>query len=364
MRPIAVHAVTRRGASLGRRIADALGADLLVAEAFADGIGAAHPFPLPMRDAVAAAFHRYQGHVFVLAVGAAVRLVAPWLEGKRTDPAVVCVDEAGRFAVSVVGGHRGGANALAEEVARAIGALPVVTTASDAQGTLAVDLLGRDLGFVLEDPRGNATRAAAAVVNGDPVLLVQETGSRAWWPAGEPIPRNLSLASSLDEAAQGCFAAVLVISDRAAIPPAVLERAVLYRPPSLAVGIGCDRGAPARAVEQGVEAALRAGGLSRASVALLASIDLKRDEPGILALAERLHRPLSFYPAAELDAVPGIEQPSATVQRLVGTRGVSEPAALLAAGATRLAVPKQVHRDEASGKSVTVAIARIPEEAA
>jgi cobalt-precorrin 5A hydrolase len=196
------------------------------------------------------------------------------------------------------------------------------------------------------------------------VLVVQEAGSRAWWPAGEPLPPHVSLAPSLDGTDASRFAAALVITDRAALADAVLDRAVLYRPPTLAVGVGCDRGAPASAVECAVDAALEAGELARASVAAVASIDLKRDEAGLLALAEAVRRPLRLFTAAELDAAPGIERPSATVLRHVGTRGVSEPAALLAAGATRLLVPKQVHRDAASGKSVTVAIARIPQEVA
>ena len=143
-------------------------------------------------------FADYDGHVFVLAVGATVRLVAPLLEDKRTDPAVVCLDEAGRFAVALLSGHAGGGNALAAEVAGAVGATPVVTTASDAQGTLRVDLLGRELGWTLEDPRGNATRAAAAVVNGEPVLVADEAGGGAWWPAGAPLPANVAVAPSLD----------------------------------------------------------------------------------------------------------------------------------------------------------------------
>ena len=109
---------------------------------------------------------------------------------------------------------------------------------------------------------------------------------------------------------------------------------------------------------------LGAAGLARASIAALASIDLKRDEAGLVEAAARLGRPLRFFAAAALDAAAGIERPSEQVRRCVGTRGVCEPAALLAAGAERLLVPKQLHRDPASGKAVTVAIARVPEETA
>ncbi|MGC4000279.1 MAG: cobalamin biosynthesis protein [Anaeromyxobacter sp.] len=316
-----------------------------------------------MRDAVAGAFRAHDAHVFVLAVGATVRLVAPLLTRKQADPAVVCVDEAGRFAVALLGGHRGGANALAGEVAAAIGATPVVTTASDVLGTLAVDLLGRELGFVLEDPGGVATRAAAAVVNGEPVALVQEAGSRAWWPAGEPLPPNLTPLSSADALDPDRFAAALIISDRLLAGP-LRVRALLYRPPTLAAGVGCDRGAPAAAILGALEAVLAGRGLARASVAWLASVDVKRDEAGLIEAAAALARPLRLYPAGELDAVPGLERPSEVVRRCVGTRGVCEPAALLSAGADRLLVPKQLHRDPDSGKAVTIAIARIPQEQA
>lgn len=356
----AVHAVTRGGAALGRRVADALGADLHVAAPVAGGVEGALPFPLPMREAVARTFRAYDAHVFVLATGATVRLVAPLLESKWSDPAVVCLDERATFAVSLLSGHAGGANALAARVARATGATPVVTTASDVQGTIAVDLLGREAGYRLEDPRGNATRAAAAVVNGDPVLLVDETSTCFGWPAEAPLPENVTASATLGEADPATFAAILLATDRVVTDEALLARAVLYRPPTLAVGVGCDRGASAAAVARAVEAVLAESGLATRSVASVATIDLKGDEPGIVALAERLSAPLRLFPAAALDRATGIERPSLTVKHHVGTRGVCEPAALLAAGADHLLVPKQIRPDPEDGRSVTVAVARIP----
>ncbi|HEX9400226.1 MAG TPA: cobalamin biosynthesis protein [Anaeromyxobacter sp.] len=363
-RRLAVHAVTRGGAALGRRLADGLGADLLVAAPVADAAPGARPFALPMREAVARTFAEYDGHVFVLAVGAAVRLVLPLLESKRTDPAVVCVDEAGRFAVAVLSGHAGGANALAQEAARVVGAAPVVTTASDAQGTLRVDLLGAELGWTMEDPAGNATRTAAAIVNGDPVLVLDEAGEGAWWPAGRPLPANVEVSRALDGRDLSRWAAVIAVTDRAVRDDEVLRRAVVWRPRTLAVGVGCDRGASETAVWTAVVSVLDAHGLAPASVRAVATIDLKHDEGAIVALALRLGCPLRLFPAATLDGAAGIERPSDVVRRHVGTRGVAEPAALLAAGATRLLVAKQALRDPADGRSVTVAVARAPREVA
>ncbi|WP_242339021.1 MULTISPECIES: cobalt-precorrin 5A hydrolase [Anaeromyxobacter] len=361
-RRLAVHAVTRGGAALGARVAGALGGELLVAEPVASAAPGARTFPLPMRSAVARAFAEYDGHVFVLAVGATVRLVAPLVASKWTDPAVVCLDEAGRFAVALLSGHAGGANALATEVAHAVGAAPVVTTASDARGTLRVDLLGRELGWTLEDPRGNATRAAAALVNGAPVLVVDEAGGGAWWPAGAPLPANIAVAPSLDGADAARWAAIVAITDRVIRDEAVLARAVLWRPRTLSVGVGCDRGASADAVWRAVRDVLEAHGLAPASIGAVGTIDLKRDEAGIVALAARLGCPLRLFDAAALEAAVGIERPSEVVRRHVGTRAVAEPAALLAARAARLLVPKQVRRDADEGQSVTVAVARAARE--
>jgi cobalt-precorrin 5A hydrolase len=335
-------------------------AELHVSERLAAAAPAgAIAFPLPMRDALAGSFHAHRAHVFVMAIGAVVRMIAPLLRGKGIDPAVVCMDEAGRFAIPVLSGHVGGANALAARIASAVGAQAVLTTASDVQGTLAVDLLGADLGWRLEDPRGNATRAAAAVVNGEPVAVVLGDGAPPAWPSAWPRPANATLCASLDEPAVAQAEAALVVTDRV-LPcdhPA-LARAVLYRPRSLVLGLGCDRGAAPELVARGVEAVLASHALALGAVRELASVDLKADEPALLALSARLGCPLRTFGAAALDATPGIERPSDRVSRLVGTRGVAEPAALRAAGAARLLVAKQVYTEPGAGRSLTVAVAR------
>jgi len=359
---IAIHAVTRGALAVAARLAAALpGAELHVSERIAAAAPpGARPFPLPMKEAVERSFHAHRGHVFVVAIGAVVRMVAPLLRGKGEDPAVVCVDEAGRFAVAVLSGHRGGANTLAVRVAEALGAQPVVTTASDVRGTLAVDLLGAELGWILEDPRGNARRASAAVVNGAPVVVVQEAGPDGWWPEDRPLPANVCVGATCDDPAVAAAEAVLLVTDRALAPDdPILSRAVLYRPRTIWLGVGCDRGAPADLAIRGAEATLAAAGLAAGSVAGIASIDLKADEDALRALARRFRCGLRFFAAPSLDAVHGIERPSARVARLVGTRGVAEPAALLASGADRLLVPKQVYTEPGAGRSLTFAVARV-----
>lgn len=363
-RPFAVYAITRHGLEIGERLAAALpGADLHVSDRLRSAApAAALPLPFPMGPVLATAFGSYDCHVFVVSVGAVVRMIAPLLQDKRTDPAVVCVDDAARFAVCLLSGHVGRGNAFAARVGEILGAQPVITTASDARGTLTVDILGRELGWELDDPDRNVTRGCAAVVNAAPVAFVQDAGEPGWWPEGRPLPEGIRYATSLDAVDPAAFEILLVATDRdvAASHPAHWAKAVVYRPKSLVLGLGCDRGASPEMVERGLHAVLARHRLSPKSVRALASIDKKQDEPAFLALSERFRWPLHVYPAEVLDAVPGIENPSEAVRRHVGSRGVAEPAALLAAGARALLVPKQSYTEAGAGRSMTLAVARIP----
>jgi cobalt-precorrin 5A hydrolase len=364
-RPYALYAITRHGVQIAARLAAALDgdADLYVSDKVGAGAPAgARRLPLPMGPLLADTFTAYDCHVFVISVGAVVRMVAPLLRDKKVDPAVLCVDDASRFTICVLSGHVGRGNAFTERVAAILGNQPVITTASDAIGTLTVDILGRELGWTLDDLDRNVTRGCAAVVNAAPVAFVQETGEPGWWPLDRPLPPGVRYATALEEIDPAAFEILLIASDRdlAASHPAHFANAVVYRPRSLVLGLGCDRDTPLALIERGVSALLQAQGLSSKSVKEVATVDRKGDEPALLALCQGHGWPLRTFPAAALDAVPGIENPSAVVQRHVGTRGVAEPAALLAAGAARLVVPKQIYTEPGAGRSMTLAVARIP----
>jgi cobalt-precorrin 5A hydrolase len=363
-KPFAIYAITRHGVAIADRLAAALpDADRFVSDKLRDKAReGALSLPLPMGPLLADTFAAYDCHVFIISVGAVVRMVAPLLRNKKVDPAVICVDDAAQFAICVLSGHVGRGNAFTFRVASALSAQPVVTTASDVIGTLTVDILGRDLGWTLDDLDRNVTRGAAAVVNAEPVLLVQETGEPSFWPEDKPLPEGVRYATSLDGVDPKAYGILLIVTDREIreAHPAHWENAVIYRPKSLCLGVGCDRGASIEMVERGVMTTLARHGLSPKAVREIATIDKKHDEIAILALAERHGWPLRIFTAEALDAAPGIENPSATVERHVGTRGVAEPAALLAAGACRLLVPKQIYTEEGAGRSMTLAVARAP----
>lgn len=346
--PLALVALTVGGTALGGRLAAAFGGTLYAPERFVSGD--AVPYEGPVADLVRSLWGRYDRLLLLLPVGVAVRTIAPLLENKRTDPGVVALDEAGRFAISVVGGHEGGANDLARAVAAVTGGQAVVTTASDVQGVPALDLLGRDEGWTVANP-DRLTQAAAALVNGERVAVYQEAGSRAW--LSQPEAGTLHYVAAPEDLAAPAVAAALVITHRAvaALPVAARERAVVYHPPCLSVGIGCARGVTPDEIATAVTEVFAARGLALAAVRDLATIEVKRDEAGLLAYAGSLGRPLRFFTAPELNGVD-TPNPSPAALAAVGARGVAEPAALLAAGATTLLVEKQVR-----GR-VTVAVAR------
>ncbi|MFT3924354.1 MAG: cobalamin biosynthesis protein [Myxococcales bacterium] len=368
-KPYAIYAITRHGLKHAARLVAALpDADVYVSEKLLAGarelpsLAEARPLPLPMGPLLRDTWKAYDCHVHVISVGAVVRMVAPLLANKKIDPAVLCVDDTARFAICVLSGHVGRGNAFTERVAEALGATPVITTASDAIGTLTVDILGRDLGWTLDDMDRNVTRGCAAVVNQARVLFVHEAGDAAFWPLDKALPPGVEYALGLEGVDPGAFEILLIASDRdvARSHPAHFDNSVVYRPKSLVLGLGCDRNTPLALIERGIDKVLADQGLSAKSVRAMASIDKKSDEPGLLALSEKRGWPLTFYTAEELDSVPDLQNPSATVLRHVGTRGVCEPAARLLAGAERVIVPKTVYTEDGAGRSMTVAVARVP----
>jgi len=336
---IALWAITPNGAALAVRMtaafpnADVFGTDRLgrlpeTAVRFGS-----------LSKAVAAHFRRYSGHVFIMATGIVVRTLQGLLVHKTVDPAVVVVDDRGTFAISLLSGHIGGANRLAEQVAAAIGAQPVVTTATDVNGAAAIDLLAAEAGLAVETPSAIKT-VNMALLTGSPLEVHDPLGLLAGrLPAVAP-------ESSVTPAA-----ARIWVDDRiSAAPPGAL----VLRPPSLVAGIGCNRHTGAEEIRELLFGTLRSAGLAAACLKGLASIDLKRDEPGLIALARELDLPLQFFSREAIGAVEAaVPTPSAAVAKHIGVKSVCEATAILAARGGTLIVPKR------SSRNATVAVARI-----
>ncbi len=281
------------------------------------------PYPAVHGDLAATVRARWStvdSFVLCCATGIAVRVVAPLLGDKATDPAVVCVDEAGAFAVSLCGGHAGGANHLAREVAGLLGSTAVVTTATDVVGVPALDALP---GFVAT---GDLAGVARAWLDGRPPLVERTLD----WP----VPFTA-----------GVGPARVLVTDRAVDAEAGL---VALRPPSLVVGVGASSDAASDAATVLLDTALADAGLSGDAVGAVATIDRRAGDEVVTVL----DRPVRAFPAEVLATVE-VPNPSVVVAAEVGTASVAEAAALLAAGpGAELVVPKQ------KGAGATVAVAR------
>jgi len=273
--------------------------------------------------------------VLVCATGIAVRAIAPLLADKTVDPAVVVVDDGGRFAVALTGGHRGGANVLAREVAALLGAEPVVTTATDGAGLPAFDDLP---GF---SAAGDIAAVTRAWLDGSPPAVVIDPAFAAW-----RLPAALKDLAS-DEAAASC----VLVTDRDVEAAA---GQVVLRPKSLVLGVGSSSGADPQALHRLAIEALVEAGLSADAVGCVATVDRKAGEPAIVELAAALGVPLRTFPADVLAAVP-VPNPSDVVDAAVGTPSVAEAAAL---AATRPSSSAALVVEKRRSAEATVAVAR------
>ena len=274
------------------------------------------------------------GIVFIGAAGIAVRAVAPYLAGKSLDPAVLVVDEGGRFVIPLLSGHLGGANALAERIAALLGAVPIITTATDGRGAFAVDTWAKEKGLAVYDPE-NIKWISAALLRGETVGLASA------FPVEGRLPRGVSLSGP----AQCGFA---IGFDLAAKP---FPHTLHLVPRIVHLGVGCRRGVDRARIEAVCAEALRAAGAPLLAVAGVHSVDRKRDEAGLLHFCDGLGLPFTVYTAAQLSAVSGTFSTSAFVKETVGADNVCERAAVKGAGGGAL-ICRKTARD-----GVTTAVA-------
>ncbi|WP_431809347.1 cobalt-precorrin 5A hydrolase [Brevibacillus agri] len=354
----AIVAITKHGVEMARDLAQKFpGTDLYYMSKFARGDEEARGIQLfsnSVRMLFPALWPVYKGLIVIISLGAVVRMIAPLLEDKKKDPGVVVVDDRGENVISVLSGHLGGANELAREVAAIMGARPIITTASDVQKTIPVDLFGRRFGWEW-DSADKLTPVSASVVNEEHVAVVNESGERDWWMHDTPMPPSIKEYASIAEAQAAKPHAALVVTHRLLAPEeqTILDNGVLYRPKVIVLGMGCNRGTSAEEIEAVIRETLDELQFSLKSVKALATIELKKDEAGLLAVCEKYGWPFVWYSPQELNQVE-ISEPSETVFKFTGAYGVSEPAAKLYAGVDELVLTKK------KSGNVTISVALMP----
>lgn len=287
--------------------------------------------------------------VCLFSLGAVIRLIAPYLKDKKTDPAVIVIDDKINFVISVLSGHLGGANELTQLIAQKLNATPVITTAADVNKTIAVDLLGRELGWKIDDD-STVTKISAFMVNEEKIGVYQESGKKKWW--GE-LPKNVKIYQSLAEMQNSDCKGYLVISDRI-LEGSFLKNSVVYRPPSLVVGMGLHWDTTMETIKEGLNSCLQKYKLSEKSIVKLVSIKKTEDVKGLLDIGKDMGISVEYVEKEDLAEIL-TPNPSAIVKAFEGTSSVSEAAAIKVSGG-ELIVEKQKFPP-----NLTIAIARVVE---
>ena len=296
----------------------------------------------PLSELTREWFGKVDALVYFGAAGIAVRCIAPLVRDKFRDPAVLVIDENARFVISLLSGHAGGANRLCRLFAQALDAQPVITTATDGRGLFAVDTYASENGLALSD-RALAKEISARLLAGETVSFYADklNGCRFCVPVS-------AYGQGVTESGERSGADIILSVRR---EPGDPEKALYLIPRIVTLGIGCRRGTPAEAVAKAAQELLQRSGVFREALSGVASIDLKRDEAGLLAFAKEWDLPLSFFTADELASVRGQFSSSAFVREVTGVDNVCERSAVLLAGENgRLLAGKE------SGGGVTAAL--------
>lgn len=337
MKRIAVISLTKRGRSLSARIADALAAYDVRRFCFVKHPDEAAETFTDLPRLTQRLFSAYDALIFVSACGIAVRMTAPHLRSKQSDPAVIAADERGRYVIPLLSGHLGGANALAKRIADGIGAEAVITTATDIGGQFSPDSFAAANHLLIRDMAA-AKEIAAAVLNGETI------GLHCAYPFRN-LPPELTLT---DDAAYG-----IVIADAGAFSPYPVTLHLI--PKNIAVGIGCKKGTSAQQIGNAVQRTFAAQAVCPERICRAASIDLKARETGLLQFCADAGIGLQTFSAEELMRIPGDFSHSDFAEKVTGADNICERSAVLCSGGALI-----LRKTAEDG--VTVAAAEIPVE--
>ena len=293
-------------------------------------------------------FKSYDAIVCIFSLGAVIRLIAPHLVDKKTDPAVIVIDDKANFVISTLSGHLGGANELTEEIAKKLGSTAVITTAADVNKTIPVDLVGRKFGWKIDDD-STVTKISAFMVNEEKIGVYQNAGERNWWEGN--LPKNVTVYDTFEKLEKSNSKGFLIISDKK-ITGQILENAVVYRPKTLVVGIGLHGNTTKEKILEGLNACLEKFGLSPKAIARFASLKKPQEISSLVEAAKEFGVPVEYFEREELAKVR-IPNPSVMVEAFEGTASVSEAASMLSSKGS-LVVEKQKFPPD-----LTIAIARI-----
>lgn len=327
----AILSVTKGGLITARKIGQELGGDLFTLEKYSTDQDTV-PIKGSLKVFMKKIFQDYQEIVMVMSCGIAVRSIAPYLNSKLTDPAVVVLDEKGNFAISLLSGHIGGANELAEKIARVTGGQAVITTASDNLGLESVDMLAKRYQLHMED-MDQVKKVTSALVNGLKVVLVNDS------------PLNIEVNSlehtELTQVHEETVGAIIYVGHKEELG---LENSILpiakLRPRNLVLGIGCKKNSEPVKLENAVERFFRDQNISLYCLKSIATVDVKYSEPAILVMADKLSLPICIVARETILPIENKFTCSDFVKKTIGVGCVCEPAAYIVSKKGSMVAPK------------------------
>lgn len=347
---VAIVCITKNGINISKRIKEKIPSASIYAQSkhkdSSDGIIWFEKNTKIMIDEI---FKEYDSIICIFSLGAVIRLISNLLVDKKTDPAVIVIDDKANFVISALSGHLGGANSLSKHIADILNSTAVITTAADVNETIAVDLLGNNFKWRIENFE-NVTKVSAHMVNEEKIGVYQDTGETKWWD--KELPKNVTIVEDIDELKSDNFRAGLIISDKIITDPLLIGKSVIYRPKSLVVGLGFHWDTSQKDIEDGIMKVLRENGLSFLSIRNLSTIDRSKSPASLGSFSDKHGIPLEFFEKEKLNKIM-VPNPSDVVKKYEGTSSVSEASSILSSGG-ELIITKQKFPP-----NLTVAVCRI-----
>jgi len=344
---VSVLAITKNGVSIGDKLKEIFPSWNVYAPSKFSNDKEINWYSEPTSEKIIELFKNSNALICLFSLGAVIRLIAPHLKDKKNDPAVIVIDDKINFVISVLSGHLGGANELTQTIAEKLQSKAVITTAADVNKTIAVDLVGRNFGWKIDDD-STVTKISAHMVNKEEIGVYQDAGNANWF---KELPKNVKIYESLDKLKNSHSKGNLIISDQI-VNVNFLENSVIYRPPSLVIGIGLHWDTSKQTIKQGIDICLQKYNLSLKSVAKLVSIKKPKDVQGLVDVGKEMGIPVEYVKREDLAQVSA-PNPSEAVKAFEGTSSVSEAAAIKVSEG-KLIVEKQKFPPD-----LTIAIARI-----
>jgi len=334
----AIIALTSNGSRLALRLGPQINAEVFIKQDFITTLNTNWNKVYPIRNTLSLMveefFNKYEKIVFIMALGIVVRTIAPLIKSKMSDPAVIVMDEKGKYVISVLSGHVGGANKASKEIAKIIGGIPVITTSTDVNNVISFDVFAAENNCQIEN-LGNLKYISAELVNGGKITLYSDCKING------SVPDNIDLISTFSN--DNLFRHLVVLSNRTVITPKAGK--VLYvRPKNLVLGIGCKRNTSKEQIKIAIIDLMNKNNKSLKSIKCLVTIDLKNDEQGLLEFCNEMNIELKIIPLQDIKNIEENYTCSDFVKGKVGVASVAEPCSVLGSINGRLICKKTIYQ--------------------